>query len=70
VEVPSVAVLIEAGLQVPVMAGELVDVAGSAGGEEFWQSGPMALNVGAICGVISINTLTGPAHCPNAGVKV
>jgi hypothetical protein len=42
--VPAVAVLIVAGLHVPVMP--LLDVVGNAGGVEFWHSGPIAVNVG------------------------
>ena len=42
--VPAVVVLMVAGAQVPVMPFN--EVPGSAGAAEFWQSGPIAVNVG------------------------
>ena len=44
VVLPTVAVLIVAGLQVPLIP--LVDDAGNAGAVLFWQSGPICVNVG------------------------
>ena len=44
--VPAVAVLIVAGLHVPVIP--LVDVAGRAGAVLFRHSGPVAVNVGVV----------------------
>lgn len=44
--IPVVAVLITAGLQVPLMP--LLDVTGNAGAAAFTQSGPMAVKVGVI----------------------
>ena len=46
VVVPAVAVLIVAGLHVPVIP--LFDVVGRTGAVLFWQSGPIAVNVGVI----------------------
>jgi hypothetical protein len=46
VVVPTVAVLIVAGLHVPVIP--FVEVEGKAGGVEFWQSGPRAVKTGVI----------------------
>jgi hypothetical protein len=46
VVVPAVAVLIVAGLHVPVIP--FVEVVGSVGAVEFWHSGPIAVNVGVI----------------------
>ena len=46
--VPTVAVLIVAGDQVPVIAGVLVELAGNAGAVLFWHSEPIAVNVGLI----------------------
>ena len=43
--VPVFAVLIAAGLQVPVKP--LIEVVGNAGGVLFWQSGPIWVNAGA-----------------------
>ena len=40
--------LIVAGFQVPVIAGELVDDAGKAGAALFWQSDPIGLKLGTI----------------------
>ena len=68
VVVPGVNVLIVAGLQVPVIP--LVEVVGSAGGVLFWQSGPIAVNAGVICGSIVMINVAGIAHCPADGVKV
>ena len=68
VVVPGVAVLIVAGLQVPVMP--LVEVVGSAGAVLFWQSGPIAVNAGVICGSIVMINVACIAHCPADGVKV
>jgi hypothetical protein len=60
----------EAGLQKPVTAGLLVELAGRAGGVEFWQSGPIGLKVGIISSVTTISMVTALAHWPAAGVKV
>ena len=60
--------LIVAGLHVPVIP--LVEVVGSAGGVLFWQSGPIAVNAGVICGSIVMINVAGIAHCPADGVKV
>ena len=68
VVVPMVAVLMVAGLHVPVMP--LVDVAGNAGAVLFWHSGPICVNVGVICVAITMLMGTLVAHCPAAGVKV
>jgi hypothetical protein len=68
VVVPAVAVLIVAGLQVPVIP--LLEVVGRAGAVAFWQSGPIAVNVGVTCAVITISIVTGTAHCPAVGVNV
>jgi hypothetical protein len=45
--VPVIAVLIVV-FQIPVMGGILVELNGSAGGNEFWHKGPIAVKVGAI----------------------
>ena len=50
-------VLMVAGLHVPGMP--LFEVAGSAGGALFWQSGPMAVNVGVTCGSIVMLKVAG-----------
>ena len=65
---PVVAVLIVAGLQVPVIL--LVEVAGNTGGVEFWLSGPICVKVGVICVVISISIVVFPPHWPAFGVNV
>ena len=41
-----------AGLHVPVIP--LVDVVGKAGAVLFWHKGPIAANVGVICGLTKI----------------
>jgi hypothetical protein len=67
---PAEAVLIAAGLQVPVIAGMLVELAGRAGGVEFWHSGPIWVNVGIRLVVTRIFIVVEAAHCPAFGVKV
>jgi hypothetical protein len=66
--VPTVAVLIVAGLQVPLMP--LFDVVGRAGAAEPWQSGPIAAKVGVMEVVTSTFRVAGEAHCPAAGVNM
>jgi len=61
-------VLIVAGLHVPVMP--LFDVAGNAGAPEFWQSGPIAVNVGVTGALITIVMVVLVPHCPLLGVNV
>ena len=68
--VPAVKVLMAAGFQVPVIAGLLVELADKTGGVEFWQSGPIWVNVGVISGMMTISMVTVLAHCPELGVKV
>jgi hypothetical protein len=65
-----VAVLIAAGLQVPVTAGLLVELVCRAGGVEFWQRGPMGVKVGVISVVMTMSMVTVLAHWPAVGVKV
>ena len=64
----AVAVLIVPGLHVPVMP--LLDVVGNTGAVLFWQSGPIGVNVGVICGLIVTVNDALIAHCPAAGVNV
>jgi hypothetical protein len=68
VVVPGVVVLIVAGLQVPVTP--LLDVVGNVGAVLFWQSGPIAVNVGVICGSMVMLSVAVVAHWPAAGVNV
>ena len=68
VEVPTEAVLITAGLQVPVML--FVEVKGNEGAVLFWHSGPTAANAGVICVATVISIVAVAAHCPAAGVNV
>jgi hypothetical protein len=60
VVVPTVDVLIVAGLQVPVMPFE--DVAGRTGATLFWQSGPIWANAGVIELVIVTCIVAVEAH--------
>ena len=48
----------------------LLEVAGSVGALEFWQSGPIAVNDGITCGSMVTLNVAVVAHCPVAGVKV
>jgi hypothetical protein len=66
--VPAVAVLMVAGLQVPVIP--LLDVVGNVGAVLFWQSGPIAVNVGVTCGLMVTLKVVAVAHCPADGVNV
>ena len=66
--VPAVAVLMVAGLHVPGIP--LFDVVGKVGAALFWQSGPIQVNVGVICGSIVTLKVAVVAHCPADGVKV
>ena len=65
---PTTAVLIAAGLQVPVMP--LFDVNGSEGATELRQSEPNGLNVGVTFGVTVTSMVVDIAHWPDVGVKV
>jgi hypothetical protein len=56
-----------AGLHVPVIPS--FDTIGSAGGVEFWQSGPMALNVGVRVPTIAMFKETGVEQLPADGVN-
>jgi len=60
VVVPVAAVLITAGVQVPLMP--LLDVAGNTGAAEFIQSEPIAVNTGIICASIVTSNVVTVAH--------
>ena len=60
VVVPAIAVLIVAGLHVPGMP--LFEVVGIIGAVLFWQSGPMAVNVGVIWGFTTTVSVAVVAH--------
>ena len=60
VVVPTTDVLIEAGLQVPLML--LLDVTGNAGATEFRQSEPNGAKVGVTFGVTVTSMVVGVAH--------
>jgi hypothetical protein len=64
---PAADVLMVAGLHVPLMP--LVDVAGSADAVLFWQSGPICVNDGVICEVITTSIVVVMPHCPAFGVN-
>ena len=68
VVVPNVDVLMVAGFHVPAIP--LLDIVGKAGAVAFWQSGPICMNVGVTCDVITIFMVVTAAHCPVLGVKV
>ena len=59
---PTVAVLIVAGLHEPVMAGMLVELVGSEGATDPWQSGPIWVNVGVMELVNTIYIYVDDAH--------
>ena len=58
--VPAAAVLIIAGVQVPVIP--LVDVDDKTGTVLFWHSGPIAVKAGVMLPVIVISIVTAVAH--------
>jgi hypothetical protein len=69
VELPTIPVLIVAGFHEPVMA--LFELPGREGAAEFWQSGPIWVNVGMIeGGITTIVKVVVEAHWPAVGVKV
>ena len=68
VVVPVALVLIVAGLHVPVIP--LLDVVGNTGAVLFWQSGPICVNVGVTCDVITMSMVVVTPHCPVFGVNV
>jgi hypothetical protein len=68
VAVPRADVLMLAGLHVPAIPS--FDTSGNTGGAEFWQSGPMALNVGVSVPTIEMFKEAGFAQLPAAGVNV
>ena len=70
VTVPLADVFIVDGLHVPGIGVAFVELPGNTGAAEFWQSGPIALKVGVICGVIVISNVFVVAHCPTLGVNV
>ena len=65
--VPSVVLLIVAGIQVPLIP--LSETAGSVGAIAPEQNVVAKLNIGVTFGVTVIGTLNGVAHCPAFGVK-
>jgi hypothetical protein len=48
----------------------LLEVVGNAGAVLFWQSGPICVNAGVICDVITTSMVVTEPHCPAFGVKV
>jgi hypothetical protein len=68
VTVPRIVVLMLTGLHVPVIPS--FEVNGNAGGIEFWQSGPMAANVGMTVPTIVIFKETGVEQLPAVGVNI
>ena len=67
VVVPVVAVLIVAGFHVP--ANPLLEVEGNDGAALFWHSGPICVNVGVTCAVITISIVVTVAQ-GSVGVNV
>ena len=68
-KVPATVVLIDDGLQVPVMPSS--DTPGKDGGSEFWHNGPICVKVGVTCGVMVISIEVTIPHCDgSSGVKV
>ena len=54
--------LIANGLQLPVIAGVLVEPGGKAGAAPFWHSGPICAKIGVISEDIVISMLAMVAH--------
>jgi hypothetical protein len=68
VVIPSVAVLIVAGLHVPEIP--LFELTGNKGGAAFRQSGPIGVKAGVMAGLTVIVNVVMKAHWPASGVKV
>ena len=68
VVVPIADVFIIAGLHTPVIP--LLEVVGSVGATAFWHNGPICVNVGIICDVITMSIVVTAPHCPAFGVNV
>src|SRR5688572_5611624 len=66
--VPGSAVLIAAGLHVPLML--LDDVDGRMGAVEFWQSGSISSKSDVTWSAMVMLKVTSIPHCPSSGVKV
>jgi hypothetical protein len=67
---PTAEVLIVAGDHVPIIVGELLELAGNTPGVPFKQYGPNCAKAGVILLVISTVIVVGRAHCPANGVNV
>ena len=68
-KVPATVVLIDDGLQFPVIPSS--DTNGKVGGIEFWHRGPICVKVGVTCGLMVIDIVVTIAHCDgSSGVKV
>ncbi len=67
---PVKAVFIAAGLHVPVIAGELFELAGNIGALAPSQMGAIAVNVGVILLLTSILILALAAHWFGSAVKL
>ena len=65
---PEFAVLMVAGLHVPVIL--LLELVGRAGAIAFWHKGPILVNVGVGAAVITMSIVAVVPHWPAAGVKV
>jgi len=68
VALPTMAVLIVAGNQVPVIPS--ADRTGSAGGIEFWYNVPMGVKTGVIRVVVMMSIVTRVGHWSAEGEKV
>jgi hypothetical protein len=67
VDDPATAVFIVAGLHVPVIL--LVEVVGNAGAAASRHKGPICVNAGTACAIVTV-MLVGVPHCPEVGVNV
>ncbi len=70
VVVPVFVVLMVAGLQVPVIAGLLLELAGNVGGVEFRHNGPILVKEGVISEFTVIFMVVLLPHWPGFGLKV
>lgn len=66
--VPTLSVLIVAGLHVPWIP--LSDTRGSCGGVEFWHKGSICSNIGSVCVVINTSIVVTVPHWFAVGVNV
>ena len=70
VDWPTSEVLIDEGIQVPAIEGELVDCVGRVNAVVFWQIGSIGLKVSVVGPTMVIGSMAVVAHEFTSGVKM